>query len=147
MVIRMMFAGLLLAGCGGCLPPPEEDVSTATDEPQAVTEDTTKKDSNASDEERVKAETGVGRRGRGYGGGMVTEPIRQYFRVQQRMQFILMEKAIRDYKTLNGRMPKTHDEFMKEIITANAIRLPDLPDGEEYIYDSEQEELMVRRPE
>ena len=159
MVGRMTFVGLLLAGCSGCLPPPEEDVSNATDSPQGIAEDrdgitedgsaedVARQDSNASDEVRVKAETGVGRRGRGYGGGMVTEPIRQYFRVQQRMQFILMDKAIRDYKTLNGRMPKTHDEFMKEIIKANAIRLPELPDGEEYIYDPEQEELMVRRPQ
>jgi len=159
MTRRMTFVGLLLAGCGGCLPPPEEDVSNATDKPQAIAEDRdavaengaaedgARKDGNASDEVRVKAETGVGRRGRGYGGGMVTEPIRQYFRAQQRIQLLLMEKAIRDYKTLHGRMPKTHDEFMKEIIRANAIRLPELPDGEEYIYDPEQEELMVRRPQ
>ncbi len=152
MVGRMTFVGLLLV-CGGCLPPPEEDMSNATDGPQAIAEDrdgTTeneaRKDSNASDEVRVKAETGVGQRGRGYGGGMVTEPIRQYFRAQQRIQFIVMEKAIRDYKTLHGRMPKTHDEFMKEIIQAGAVRLPELPDGEEYVYDPEQEELMVRRP-
>ena len=53
---------------------------------------------------------------------------------------------MRMYKAEKGFLPKTHDVFMKEIIGANSIELPELPEGERYIYDSEQGELMVERP-
>ena len=47
------------------------------------------------------------------------------------------------YKALHDGAPKTHDEFMKEIIQAAEIRLPELPAGDRYIYDPKTEQLMV----
>jgi hypothetical protein len=98
--------------------------------------------------ERVAAEVGVGAKGRDYGGGMITEPARQYWRVQERLTFDVQIKHAMDlYKPLHDdKLPATHDEFMKEIIEANNIKLPKLPPGEKYIYDPAKEELMVERP-
>ena len=50
------------------------------------------------------------------------------------------------YKASNGYLPKSHEIFWKEIIEANSIQLPELPEGERYAYDPEQGELMVERP-
>lgn len=93
-----------------------------------------------------KAEVGVGKRGHGYGGDMITEPVRSYFRVRERINFINMEHALKLYQAEHDRLPKSHEEFMTKIIGENSIALPDLPPGEEYIYDPKQGELMVRRP-
>jgi len=165
MSCKIALITLLTACVTGCMPPPEKDKPKTSQPARVADEDvreeveeqvevdgdasTAQTDDNTSttNEVRVKAETGVGRRGRGYGGGMITEPIKQYFQARQRINFILLEKAIRDYKTLNGRMPSSHDDFMKEIVEANAISLPELPEGQEYIYDPDRKELMVRRPE
>jgi len=96
--------------------------------------------------ERTKAEAGVGKKGRNYGGGVITEPIRQYFQVSQRIHFMNMEHAMRLYKAEFGNLPKSHDEFMDKIIKANSIELPELPEGERYVYDPARGELMVEKP-
>lgn len=97
--------------------------------------------------DRVKAEAGVGKKGRGYGGGIVTEPIRAYFRTQQRLALqVEIPQAMNLYKAQHGRGPKSHEEFMNKIIEPNHIQLPELPEGHRYVYDPEREELMVERP-
>jgi hypothetical protein len=53
---------------------------------------------------------------------------------------------MRLYNGSHGTNPKTHEEFMSQIIEANNIQLPDLPSGQEYVYDPEKAELMVQRP-
>jgi hypothetical protein len=35
---------------------------------------------------------------------------------------------------------------MEKIIKANRIRLPALPQGQRYVYDPKQEQLMVEKP-
>lgn len=94
---------------------------------------------------QVPAQVGVGKKGRGYGGGIVTEPIRAKFRAEQRIVFDQVKHALDLYKATNGRAPKSHDEFMQEVIQANQIQLPDLPSGETYVYDPQAEELMVQK--
>jgi hypothetical protein len=98
--------------------------------------------------EQVKAEAGVGAKGQGYGGGFITEPLHQYFHAQDRITFeALLPKAISLYKADHGgKGPKTHEAYMKDIIEANLIDLPTLPDGHRYLYDPKTEELMVERP-
>lgn len=98
--------------------------------------------------ERIVAETGVGAKGRDYGGGVITEPVRQYFRVPQMAVFdIQIPHAMNLYKALHdNKGPASHDEFMKEIIEANQLKLPNLPPGEKYVYDASTEQLMVERP-
>jgi hypothetical protein len=97
--------------------------------------------------ETVKAEVGVGKQGRGYGGGMVTEPVRTYFRTQQAIAFqVQIPNAMKNFKALNDRNPKDWDEFKREILDASGINLPELPAGEKYTYDGKTGELMVERP-
>jgi hypothetical protein len=89
----------------------------------------------------------VGKQGQGYGGGIYTEPIRQRFRIEQRLIFDQIKHALELHKGLNdGRAPATHEEFMEQIIAANQIQLPELPDGQRYVYDPATEELLVERP-
>ena len=54
--------------------------------------------------------------------------------------------AMNTFKALNGRKPKSHEEFMKEIIKASGIKLPDLPPDAKYVYDPQKGELTVVHP-
>jgi hypothetical protein len=98
--------------------------------------------------DREVAKDGVGKKGRGYGGGIVTEPVHQYFSIQQRLVFEdQIPHAMNMYKALHdNKGPSTHAKFMKEIIAENNIPLPELPQGEKYVYDPKTETLMVEHP-
>lgn len=97
--------------------------------------------------ERRKAEVGVGAQGQGYGTGAVATPIKALFNTKQRLVFeVEIPKAMQLYKAMNdNRAPKTHAQFMKDIIEDNHINLPALPPGQRYVYDPEKEELMVEK--
>jgi hypothetical protein len=97
---------------------------------------------------REKAAVGVGEKGRGYGLGPVAVPIAALFSTKnERVPFdIQIPKTMQLYKAEKGHAPKTHDEFMNEIIKKGQISLPQLPPGHKYVYDPEQEQLMVETP-
>jgi hypothetical protein len=99
--------------------------------------------------ERVKAEKGVGIKGRSldqYEGLLVT-PAKAFFSTKERIAFeIEIPHALDLYKATEGHGPKSHDEFMEKIVQFNRIKLPQLPPGHKYVYDVEQEMLMVERP-
>lgn len=100
----------------------------------------------AEDGNFVEAKTGVGVKGQGYGGGIITEPIRAKFRAEQMIVFdIQIPSGMKLYKAEHGKGPASHAEFMAKIIDAGQIKLPELPMGEEYIYDPATEKLMVRQ--
>ena len=107
---------------------------------------------NASDDPEVGADAqvarrGVGTKGKGYGGGIVSEPVRAYFGTRERIVFqIQVPNALKTYKAMDsrGKGPKSHDEFMSKVIQENSISLPELPEGKEYIYDPKTEQLMVQ---
>ena len=97
-----------------------------------------------------KAQPGVGKQGRDYGGGAimapVVVPVRTYFLARDRITFdVQLAEAMKLYKATNGAAPKTHEEFMEKIIKANQIKLPDLPSGDRYIYVPAEEELKVQK--
>lgn len=95
----------------------------------------------------VKADSGVGAKGQGYGPGLVTTPVATYFRAQEQIVFrIQIPDAMRLYKATNGHAPKSHEEFMEKIVNENRIRLPELPPGHRYRYYPDREELMVEHP-
>jgi hypothetical protein len=103
----------------------------------------------AADMERVKAEKGVGVKGRSLDEheGVVVTPAKAYFAVRERAVFeIQIPAALKLFKATNGNGPKSHEEFMAQIIDANQIQLPELPAGQRYVYDPEKEELQVERP-
>jgi len=102
-----------------------------------------------ADMERVKAEKGVGIKGRSLDEhqGMLVTPAKAYFSVRERVVFeIQIPEAVKLFKATNGNGPKSHDDFMAQIIDANQIQLPELPAGQRYVYDLEKEELMVEKP-
>jgi hypothetical protein len=99
--------------------------------------------------ERVKAEKGVGIKGRSldqYEGVLVT-PAKAYFAARERLIFeVSVPHALNLYKASEGQAPRTHDEFMEKIVQANQNKLPPLPPGHKYVYDPMTEQLMVERP-
>jgi hypothetical protein len=95
-----------------------------------------------------KADVGVGKRGRGYGPGLVTTPVATYWAAKEMIAFrVQIPDAMRLYKATNGSAPKTHEEFMQKIIKENNIPLPELPPGQRYVYFPDREELMVEHPQ
>ncbi len=94
---------------------------------------------------RFKADVGVGKKGRGYGGGLISEPAKQYFSIREKTVFqIQIPNALKMYKALHGKLPKDQDTFMESIVKENNIALPELPEGKSYVYDAEEGELMVQ---
>jgi len=91
----------------------------------------------APPDDRKAAVVGVGKRGRGYGAGVIATPIAAYFSTKERVAFdIQLTSAMNLYQATNGHFPKTHEEFMEEIVKKNSIKLPELPAGERYVYDA-----------
>jgi len=101
--------------------------------------------------ERVKAGVGTGKQGRSldeYDTGaqaVIAGPAKAYFAVREKVVQINIDKAMQFYRGMHGNAPKSHDEFMSQIIESNKIELPPLPTGHKYVYDPEKEELMVQR--
>ena len=155
-MLGVVLLATLLIGCGEAPPAPEAAAPAATNPPppapptpNRAAEPTLPAEANspapaAEPQNLEKAEAGVGEKGRGYGGGPITEPARQRFLIEDRLNFTRMEHAMDLYKAQHGALPKTHDAFMREIIEANEINLPELPAGDEYWYDPQRGELMVR---
>ena len=122
------------AGCGGEAVDPGEIEDTAV-APAAV--------------ETVKepAAPGMGKKGRDYGTGPVATPVGAMFSTKERIAYdIQIPHALDLYKASHGNYPKTHEEFIAEIIEAGGIKLPELPQGQRYVYDPETHTLMIEHP-
>jgi hypothetical protein len=101
-----------------------------------------------TDPERVKAEVGVGLKGRSLDEheGVLVTPARAYFAARERLIFeVAVPKALQLYEATHGSAPRSQEEFMSQVIEPNQIRLPELPPGRRYVYDPETKELMVER--
>jgi len=96
---------------------------------------------------REKAAVGMGEKGRGYGGNMMTVSLGALWNAKQMILLGQIRHDLDLYKAANeGHAPKTQKEFMEKIIDANHLQLPMLPAGHRYVYDPSTEELMVERP-
>ncbi len=95
---------------------------------------------------REKAAVGMGEKGRGYGGDMITMPLRTVWTAKEQIVLGQIRNSLDLYKASEEHAPKTHQEFMEKIIKANHLQLPTLPTGHRYVYDPSTEELMVERP-
>jgi hypothetical protein len=101
--------------------------------------------------ETVKAEVGVGKKGRSLDEheGFVVTPVKSLFAVRERAVFeVQIPKALQLFNGFEGRNPKSHEEFWEKIVKANNLegQMPELPEGHRYQYDPETNELMVVRP-
>lgn len=129
----MLVSGLTTLGCG----PPSQpaDQGDPSDTPATVEQD-------------VPAAPGVGKQGQivGDGKGYMTTVAATLFKTRQRVIFeIQIPQALQLYEALHGHKPKTEEAFFDEIIRANNLKLPELPEGDTYFYDPEQGQLMVRQ--
>jgi hypothetical protein len=99
------------------------------------------------------ARPGENKRGQGYGGGIVTEPVRQYFLNEERINLqIQYPKAVKEYRAFNNnKNPPTLEVFRDKILNDYGISLPELREGEFYVYDPSGKEaedmLLVARPQ
>ncbi|MFN0055814.1 MAG: hypothetical protein ACKV0T_27030 [Planctomycetales bacterium] len=99
--------------------------------------------------QQVAAKAGVGLKGQSLQqeSGMIVSAAKAFFNVQQKAVFdIQIPEALKLFKATEGRAPQSHDEFMAKIVAANLIKLPQLPAGQNYVYDPQREELMVEKP-
>jgi hypothetical protein len=122
------------AGCGGEADDPSEVEDTTA--PPAVVETV-----------REPAAPGMGEKGRDYGTGPVATPVGALFSTKEKLAYeIQIPHTLEIYKASHGDYPKTHEEFIKEIIEAGGIKLPELPQGQRYVYDPETHTLMIEHP-
>jgi len=95
---------------------------------------------------REKAEVGMGKKGH-YKPGIVTTPLATFWRAQEAVAYKMhVPHALNLYKGAHGHFPKTQEEFVREILEPNRIKLPDLPPDHFYVYDPDTGELQVARP-
>ena len=126
------------------------NVSTALGEPQPPAQPAPAQPAPASAEEQPEGERveatadTVGTKGKGYGGGIITEPIHQYFRLQDKLKLDQIEYGLKLYHAEHGRYPATMQEFVDQILTPQQVKLPELPPGREFVYDPQQGKLFVQ---
>lgn len=132
--------------------PPAEEASTAPAAAPAAdaSAEMPAADPAAPESATVEGEVagvGAGKKGQNYGQGIITTPLETYFRAEERITFeAQIPKNMQLYKAEhNNKGPKTHEEFMQVIIKDGGVSLPELPDGDEYLYDPKTEQLMIKK--
>jgi hypothetical protein len=80
------------------------------------------------------------------GKGVISTPTKIYLRIPDKLVFEQVTHALNLYRASNGDFPKTQEEFMREIIAANNLKLPELPAGSSYVYRPAEGELMIEEP-
>jgi len=97
------------------------------------------------------AKTGVGVKGNSLDGikgddarMLMAGPVKAYFNTREKIVFdIALPKSAQLFNALHDRNPKTHEEYMKEVVESAQIKLPELPAGMVYRYRPEINELWV----
>jgi hypothetical protein len=119
--------------------------------PQATPSPTSAAPSQNTETERVKAEKGVGIKGRSldqYEGVLVT-PAKAYFAARERIFFEIEFKGNYDrWRVLADKAPQDFDELKAQFLDPMGLtgKLPKLPQGHKYVWDAAAEELQVERP-
>jgi hypothetical protein len=124
--------------------PPVEQPSAPAEQPSAPAESPLASAESPPATREVASKDTVGKRvqaGEGYLGGVLRAPAR----IENRLTLLNMQKALDFYKATNGYYPRSHDDFMREIVQANQIQLPTLQPGERYVYDPQDAKLYVER--
>ena len=66
-----------------------------------------------------------------------------YVTIIGQTSILSIQHAMDLYHATNDRYPKDYDEFMTEIIKANGIALPVLPEYQKYGYDEKEHKLVI----
>ena len=77
---------------------------------------------------------------------IITVPISTMFKTKDRLVLMNIDHAMNLYRAEHGQIPASHVEFMENIIRANMIQLPQLPAGQEYVYDPSDGVLKIQKP-
>ena len=73
---------------------------------------------------------------------LIAGPAKALFNTKEKIVFdIELPKSAQLFNALQGRDPKTHEEYMKEVV--GQIKLPKLPAGKIYRYHPDTNELWV----
>lgn len=73
---------------------------------------------------------------------LIVGPAKAFFNTKERIVFdIELPRSAQLFNALKSRDPKTHDEYMKEVV--GQIQLPKLPDGKVYKYHPDTNDLWV----
>ena len=101
----------------------------------------------------VAAEVGFGEKGHYDSQDYISVVVSSQFRAIESLTLSRIANAMQTYKAINGYYPKTDEVYFKEVIEANGIALPDLPDGQKYGYDPQlaiqeqgQQSLTILKP-
>ena len=73
----------------------------------------------------------------------ITGPLEILKKAKVELPMLAIEHALNLYNAAEGRFPQSHDEFMTQIVAANNIRLPALPNGLQYQYDVAGHRLVI----
>ena len=145
-LLSVACAAATLAGCD--LKFRVDTKKTQSNSPTAT--ETTNETQQPVETERVIAKGGVGKQGQSLRGDdvnqTIAQPARVLFDFKQEAKFIVVQHTLNAYEAYNGKVPQTHEEFMKEIIEANNLTLPELPEGHKYVWDPKEKKLFVERP-
>lgn len=147
----MLIASMFIVGCDPVRPKPRKEEPVAPPPVEAEPESGPSAKPETVAVEAKAGVTGKGQYGRGDGEkpvDIVTVPVSQYWQARERTVFdIQIPHALTLYKATNDdKAPDSNEAFMRDIIQANMIALPKLPEGHEYFYDPATEKLMVRKP-
>jgi hypothetical protein len=136
-----------MQGLAPAPPPAQETTAAPTPEPPPSAEPApgTVRESATAMAAQGQGSGGVTGKGN-YKPGLITTPISVYFRAQERILFDQVKHALNLYKAEHGRVPRTHEDFMRDVIAANNLNLPELPEHYRYVFDLEKEELLVEHP-
>ena len=128
---------IVVAGCGG---KGAEAPKKKTEKPTPILRRTTQDVVDLQKEKAKFKKTEVKPRATD---ASTLDPGRAYTGVVSKAAKLQIQHAIRLFHATNGRYPKDYDEFMREIIKRNHIKLPRLTTGKRYAYDSEKHELVI----
>ncbi|MDR1384272.1 MAG: hypothetical protein LBJ67_10605 [Planctomycetaceae bacterium] len=113
------------------------------------TETATSSSEQQSEETHRTFQVGDGKKGHYEEFGRISifqRTIGTMYRTQERMDGNLIKHAMDLYKAEHDSFPKTHEEFMTQIIEYNHIKLPELKEGCRYEYNPQSGELEIYGP-
>ena len=73
----------------------------------------------------------------------ITLPGNAYVAIIGQTSILSIQHALDLYRAEHDRYPKDYDEFMSEIIKANNIALPQLPEYQKYGYNATEHKLVI----
>ena len=132
----VLWCAAMVAGCGGRSEAPKDKAAKRKPILGRKTQEIVDLQKRKADFQEVKVKARAS-------DGLTLNPGRAYGGVVSKAAKLKIQHAMRLFKAEHDRYPKDYDEFMARIIKANRIKLPVLPGGLEYAYDSDSHELKT----